>query len=291
MILFDVIVPTYNRYDQLHEFFKGNASLADHPLVHFWFIDDCSPKFDASAIPAWNNITMLRMEKNRGQAYARNIAIEKGSAPYIISLDDDAWFEDGAATLPDLIAAFEKYDDAGCLMFNVATPNSSYYSIPTGAEIPVAVACGCAYRRKAIDDIQGFSGFLHSQGEETDTALRLLRKGWKTRQVESVKVFHNFDYTKRTTQWVYYVRHNTTRNDLLVVLMYYPLVYVPLFVVGKFVSHLAYAARVKVSVGPTVWHTFTAIFGFLKFSPAALRRRQALSVSQFNHWRLLFKQL
>lgn len=287
MILFDIIVPTYNRYDQLHEFFSGNASLANHPSVHFWFVDDCSPKFDPAAIPPWNNLTMLRMDKNRGQAYARNVAIEKGSAPYLISLDDDAWFEDGAASLPDLIAAFDKYPDAGCLMFNVATPNSSYYKIPTGTEVPVAVACGCAYRRQAIADIHGFTGFLHSQGEETDTALRLLRKGWKTRQVESVKVFHNFDYTKRSLQWLYYNRHNTTRNDLLVVLMFYPLLYVPVFVVGKFLSHLMFAIRYKVSVGPTLWHTFTAFFGFLKLTPAALKRRQPLSFSQFKHWRSL----
>lgn len=287
MILFDIIVPTYNRYEVLHEFFDGNASLANHPQVHFWFIDDCSPKFDASVIPAWNNITMLRMEKNRGQAFARNVAIEKGSAPYVISLDDDAWFEDGAASLPDLINAFENYKDAGCLMFNIATPNSSYSNIPTGKEIQVSVACGCAFRRQAIADIGGFAGFLHSQGEETDTAFRLLLKGWNTRQVESVKVYHNFDVTKRSTEWYYYNRYNTTRNDLLVVLMYYPWPYVPVFVVGKYISHLLYAIKTRISVLPTMWHTTRAFFGFLSLSGEALKRRQALSYKQLKYWRSL----
>lgn len=287
MILFDVIVPTYNRYDQLHEFFEGNASLANHPSVHFWFIDDCSPKFDPSVIPAWTNLTLLRMETNGGQASARNVAIAKGSAPYLISLDDDAWFEDGAASLPELLSAFEKYPDTGCMMFNVATPNSDYSNLPTGTEIPVSVACGCAYQRKAIAEIKGFSGFLHSQGEETETTLRLLLKGWKTRQVEGVKVFHNFDYTKRSAQWYHYVRYNTTRNDLLIVLMYYPLLYVPVFIVGKYASHLLFAIRDKLSVGPSFWPTARAMFGFIRLMPKALKFRQPLTFKQFNYWRSL----
>jgi GT2 family glycosyltransferase len=255
--------------------------------VHFWFIDDCSQRFDPSVIPAWNNVTLLRMQENKGQAFARNVAIEKGSAPYLVSLDDDAWFVDGAAAVPELISAFEKYADAGCLMFNIATPNSGYSNIPTGTEIQVSVACGCAYRRKAIADISGFSGFLHSQGEETDTTFKLLLKGWKTRQVEDVKVFHNFDETKRPLQWYYYVRYNTTRNDLLVVLMYYPWLVVPIFVVGKYVSHLLFAIRHKLSVVTTMWYTTKAFFGFVRMAPQALQRRQSLTFKQLKYWRSL----
>jgi len=287
MILFDVIVPTYNRYEKLHEFFNGNSSLANHPSVHFWIVDDCSPKYDPSVIPAWENLTLMRLEQNHGQAFARNVAIEKGSAPYLISLDDDAWFEDGAVALPQLISAFEKYSDAGCLMFNIATPNSTYSTIPNGKEIPVHVACGCAFRRKAIADIEGFSGFLHSGSEETDTSLKLVLKGWKTRQVEAVRVFHNFDDSMRSLQWYYNVRHNTTRNDMLIVLMYYPWVYVPLFVVGKYVSHLLFAVRYKLSVVATLGHTARAFISFLQLAPTALKRRQPLTFQQFKYWRSL----
>jgi GT2 family glycosyltransferase len=287
MILFDVIVPTYNRYDQLHEFFEGNASLANHPSVHFWFVDDCSPKFDPSVIPPWKNLTLLKLEQNKGQAFARNVAIEKGSAPYLVSLDDDAWFEDGVAALPQLISAFEKYTDAGCLMFNIATPTSDYSGIPTGTEIPVSVACGCAFRRNAIAEINGFSGFLHSGSEETDTTFKLFKKGWKTRQVETVRVFHNFDHTRRSLKWYYNVRHNTTRNEMLIVLMYYPWLYVPVFVVGKYVSHLLFAIRHKRSVVSTLWHTTTAFFDFLRMAPEALRQRQPLTVAQLKYWRSL----
>jgi len=287
MILFDLIVPTYNRYDRLHEFFKGNESLANHPLVHFWFVDDCSPKYDPSVIPQWTNLTMMRLDKNKGQAHARNIALENGLAPFVILLDDDAWFEDGAKALPDLIQFFERYADAGCLMFNIATPTSGYSNIPTGTEIRVAVACGCAFRRQALNDIDGFPGFLHSGAEETDTAFRLLLKGWKTRQVETVKVFHNFDTSKRPVSWYYNVRYNTTRNDLLLVVMYYPLLSVPFFLIAKYFSHLIFAVKHKWSVVPTMWHTTRAFFGFLAMSPKALRRRQPLTFEQLKYWRSL----
>lgn len=290
MILYDIIVPTYNRYAQLHEFFAGNESLANNPSVHFWFVDDCSTQFNPSAIPPWRNLSLIRLEKNAGQAFARNIAIGKGSAPYLISLDDDAWFTEETNFMDDVRIAFEKYPDTGCFMFNVSTPNSAFSLLPTGTEIPVSIACGCAWRRSAVNDIQGFNGFLHSGAEETDNTLKLLGKGWKTRQLESVKVFHNFATKKRTTKWYYQVRHNTTRNDLLIVLMYYPWPYVPVFIVGKYFSHLRFAIKNGYAVLGTLWHTTSAFFDFLWMIPKALKHRRSLTSKQFQYWRSLFKQ-
>jgi GT2 family glycosyltransferase len=291
MILFDIIVPTYNRYPQLHEFFKGNKSLANDPLIRFWLVDDCSTNFDRSAVPPWENLTLLRLERNHGQAFARNVAIEKGLAPYIISLDDDAWFEGDPSVLDDIISAFRRYPDAGCFMFNIATPSSRHSNIPTGTEIPLSIACGCAWRRTAIEDIGGFNGFLHSGAEETDNTLKLLGRGWKTRQLESVKVFHNFIHQKRSLQWHYNVRHNTTRNDMLIVIMYYPWIYVPVFIIGKFISHLLYAIKNGVAIIGTLWHTITAFFDFLVRVPRALKHRRPLGVKQFKRWRSLLKQI
>lgn len=287
MILFDIIVPTYNRYEELPLFFKKNEELAGSPIAHFWIVDDCSTSYQPAVVPAWTNITFIRLEKNGGQTFARNVAIDSGSAPYVISLDDDAWLENGPQDLDLLDKAFNQYPDTGCFMFNIATPETDYSVTETGKELPLHVTCGCAYRRETLKRLGGFSAFLHSGAEETDISLRILMEGWKIRFVKEVRVFHNFVPYGRGLSWLYSVRYNTTRNDLLIVFMHYPLVYVPFFIAGKYISHILFAIKYKVSAAKTLYYTMIALLGFLKHLPEACRRRRALTIRQFHYWRSL----
>ena len=170
--IIDVIVPTYNRYHALAEFFENNKNL-NREDIRIWVIDDCSPKVDPSVIPPWPNLTFIQLPENKGQAHARNIAIDAGDGTFVISLDDDAWFENGTLKVNQMIELFERYPDAGCLMFNISTPASSYSLMPEGTILSMHVTCGCAYRRSALASAGGFSGFLHSGGEEVDLSIRL----------------------------------------------------------------------------------------------------------------------
>ena len=43
-MIIDIILPTYNRYNLLPEFFKNNEGLNNRD-VHLWIVDDCSEKF------------------------------------------------------------------------------------------------------------------------------------------------------------------------------------------------------------------------------------------------------
>ena len=283
--LFDVIVPTFRRYDLLPKFFGENAFLSSNAKATLWIVDDCSPTYDKSVIPNWPNLEFIQLPVNRGQAYARNIAIEKGKAPFIISLDDDAWFENGDQALHQLVKLFEEYPKAGCIMFNIATPDSDYSTEPTGTKIPLHITCGCAYRRVVLQQIRGFSSFLHSHAEETDVSLRIYGSGWDIIFANEIHVFHNFKPGERTIKWYLTARFNTTRNDLLVVVMHFPLYLVFPFVLGKYFSHLKFAVINKVSVLKTLAYTSMAFFSFIKLAPEAIRKREPLTRSQFWNWR------
>jgi len=286
--VFDIVIPTYNRYAQLPEFFSKNALLEHAPAI-LWVIDDHSPHFMQAVIPSWINIRFIRLERNNGQAYARNLAIAKGYNQYVISLDDDAWFEDAEMSLNELASLFNTYPGAGCVMFNIATPDSPNATLQTGTILPLHVTCGCAYRREVLEQIKGFSDFLHSQAEETDISLRIYQAGWNIIFSNKIRVFHNFSPGKRTLQWYYDARHNTTRNDLLVVVMYFPaLLAVPLLI-GKYLSHLKFAVTNRVSIFKTLVYTLKALFSFLKLLPKAIMNRRPLSRTQFRYWRLLSK--
>ena len=282
--LFDIIVPTFNRYKELPEFFEKNSALGTSN-AELWIVDDCSPMPDIKAIPSWKNIHYIRLEKNQGQAFARNIAIEKSINPYVISLDDDAWFEDAIPSLTQLDELFRQYPDAGCIMFNIATPHTPYSSVVTGTRLPLHVTCGCAYRRVALEQIDGFSGFLHSQAEESDISIRLLQKGWNIYFAREIKVFHNFIPGNRSLSWYYKSRHNTIRNDLLIVLMYYPGLLILPFLAGKYLSHIRYIIRNGVSVGPSLFYVIKAGLNFIRLSPKALKKRKPLTFKRFNEWR------
>lgn len=285
-IIFDIIVPTYQRYKDLPLFFESNRILQNE-AVHLWIIDDCSPDLDIPVIPRWPNLTFIRLDKNQGQAHARNVAIAKGNAPYVISLDDDAWFENGKEAIVILKEQFEKNRLAGCIMFNIATPESGYSNVETGKLLPLHVTCGCAYRRKTLEDIKGFSDFLHSGAEETDLSLLIYKAGWEIRFSNEIKVFHNFIPLNRSVEWYYNVRHNTTRNDLLIVVMRYPAMTVPLFLLGKYFNHLRFAVDNKVGGIYAFFSTARAGLSFLKLLPQAIRHRNALTLSQFKFWRSL----
>jgi GT2 family glycosyltransferase len=284
--IIDVIVPTYNRYHALPEFFENNKNLNREDIA-LWIIDDFSSALDMSVIPPWSNLSFIRLTSNQGQAHARNVAIEKSNGIYIISLDDDAWFENGTIHVDLMIKLFDRYPDAGCMMFNISTPVSPYSLMQEGTMLSMHVTCGCAYRRIALNDVGAFSGFLHSGAEEVDLSFRLYRAGWSIRFAREIKVFHDFVPHVRSLAWYYNVRHNTTRNDLLIVVMYYPLLLILPFVAGKYFSHLRFAVNNKVSIIKALLYTILALFDFFRLVPQAIRRRKPLSFNKFRYWRAL----
>jgi GT2 family glycosyltransferase len=287
MTKFDVIVPTYNRYADLPRFFEENAKLANRRDVVLWLEDDGSNSYSPDALPSWDNLVFIRNEENHGQAYVRNHAIAKGNSPYVISLDDDAWFEDADTALTLIEDGFERWPGTGCLMLNIATPNSTYSKEPTGTVLSLHVTCGCAYRRATLESIGGFSGFMHSGAEETDISLKIYREGWDIRFLAGARVFHNFLWVARSPAWLYNVRRNTTRNDLLIVLMYYPWFSIPFFIFAKFFSHLRFAAFRSPSPWKSFWYTASALFGFIGMSGMALQRRKPLTWKVLQHWKQL----
>lgn len=280
---FDIVVPTYKRCAELPVFFDQNKDLQFAPCRIF-LIDDGTPGFDPDVVPAWANLLLIRFSENRGQSAARNAGIAAGTSPYVISLDDDAWFEQVGSSFSELVRLFEANDRVGCIMFNIATPTSGYSTLQTLTELPLHITCGCAYRRSVLAFVGGFSEFLHSGGEETDLSLKIYQAGYRIVFCEGVKVHHNFMPAARSLSWYLNTREKTVRNDLLTVWMYYPWWAIPVFLPGKFISHLLFAIKNKWSIGKTLWRTATAASGFLFLLPEAWKNRRPLSSNQFRFW-------
>jgi GT2 family glycosyltransferase len=286
--MFDIIVPTYNRYHALPDFFK-KIEILDRSLYTLWLIDDCSSQKDVSVIPKWDNIKFIELPQNIGQAGARNYAITHGRAPYIISLDDDAWFMPESKDLNVISQAFSKYSDAGCLMFNIATPKTTFKPDTDGMLLPLHVTCGCAYRREALEAINGFNSLIQGQGEESDISLKLYKANCTIRSLYTVHVYHDFNPDIRTVEWYLKIRHRETRNCLIVAFIHYPLLSLFWAIPGKAGSQLIYAIKKRMPFGSSFVVTLKAVGDFLKMVPGLIKWRKPLTTAQFKQWRTLYK--
>lgn len=285
--LIDIIVPTYNRRSDIKRFVQ-EIQKQRYSNYHIYIVDDCGEEEIQDTIPDSTLFTYTRLTKNKGQAYARNVAIEKGKGEILVSLDDDAWFDSDAFALDKIVKYFHKYPDMGCLMLNVKLPSTSYNTtLSPGEEIGLHITCGCAYTRKALKEIGMFNGMLHSGAEETDISLRLVRLNYQIRFAPDIKVFHNFQEKPRGKQWYHNVRYNTTRNDLLTVMLYYPTKYIPIYFAGKTINHIKFALTNNYHRLSTVFKTLEAVGASIGMMFKYSRKRKALTSSQFARWRAL----
>ena len=91
MKLFSIIVPTYNRGYILPNTIKSvlNQNFSNWELI---IVDDGSTDNTPQVVKSFltdDRISYIRLSKNRGVNYARNIGISKAKGKYIVPLDSD----------------------------------------------------------------------------------------------------------------------------------------------------------------------------------------------------------
>lgn len=287
MYSIDIIVPTYNRPKDLEKF-VGEIEKQKYPHLKVFIVDDHGDIDIEHLIPKNEIFEFIRLGKNIGQAGARNVAIERSEGDIIVSLDDDAWFLNDPNALERTVDYFTRFPKMGCLMYNIIEPEKAYLStlkgLKDGDEIGFHITCGCAYKRKAIEEINGFSNFFHSGAEESDISFKLIKKGYSLNFAESIKVFHNFNPLVRNDSWYIKYRKNTTRNDLLIVVMYYPLLFVIPYFFGKWISHIIFSLFKKRSRWKVTFYTIYAGLEAFGKIPISIANRNPLSLNEFRAW-------
>ncbi|MTH17847.1 glycosyltransferase family 2 protein [Flavobacterium sp. LC2016-01] len=94
--LVSILIPTYNT----EKFIRATLQSVQNQSYSNWemiLVDDASTDQTVAIIEEFaqndNRIKLFRLEKNSGNGFARNIALEKASGKYIAYLDaDDLWF-------------------------------------------------------------------------------------------------------------------------------------------------------------------------------------------------------
>ncbi len=94
--LVSILIPTYNTEKFIRETLQSvkNQTYSNWEMI---LVDDASTDQTVAIIEEFaqndNRIKLFKLEKNSGNGFARNIALEKASGKYIAYLDaDDLWF-------------------------------------------------------------------------------------------------------------------------------------------------------------------------------------------------------
>ena len=93
----DIIVPNYNKANYLDECI---GSILNQTYVNWslYIIDDCSTDNSSNILNKYKNekkIKIIKLKKNKGPSFCRNLGMRLSKAEYISFLDsDDYWTND-----------------------------------------------------------------------------------------------------------------------------------------------------------------------------------------------------
>jgi GT2 family glycosyltransferase len=238
-----IVIPTFSRGLQLAEMLDRLSETDRTPariLVHVDAGDDETPALLERNFRG--AVDWVCAPHTKGPGGGRNVLIEMAQTPWVVSFDDDSWPES-----PDFFEGLEKVivacPKAGVLAFPVNVRGQKPVNWP--AEIDEASCfenCGCAIRREAFLQTDGFLPLRHAYGmEEADVSLQLLDKGWHILNVPDLWVYHDTGMEHHASAPVNAAQ---ITNTALLAFLRYPITLWPLGILQT-INRVKYAISVR----------------------------------------------
>lgn len=186
-----VVIPTYNRVDQLIEALERISACQPRPdeiIVHI----DGDDKVTEPAIAQFQNIKIIHSSSQVGPGGGRNRAIAHAKYEIVASFDDDSYPID-----PDyfsrLLQLFDRFPDVAVIGAAIYHQNEVIANDDSVAQwVADFVGCGCAYRKSVFLQTGGYVEIpVAYDMEEVDLSLRLHHLSWRILRSPWLRVFHN----------------------------------------------------------------------------------------------------
>jgi GT2 family glycosyltransferase len=236
MTTVDLIIPTLNGAAILGRCLDALAASTFRDFQLVVFDDGSTEPIEPVVRSRFPAATVLRSDVNIGLARAFNRAIEAGSAPYVVLLNNDT--EPGADWLAELVACAERHPEAGSVAskLRLLSDRQKLHSAGDGwsvrgmplnrgvwlddfgqydDESPIFSACGGAalYRRTALDHIRELDGSVFDERlfmycEDVDLGWRLQTAGHPAVFAPRAVVYHALSATGGGRLASYYVNRN-----------------------------------------------------------------------------------
>lgn len=144
---------------------------------------------------------LIALPGNQGPS-ARNLGIRAARGRYIVTLDNDVYFDDSQA-LTRVAAAFERRPAAGCIVFRVCHPATGQLHLRDWChprpweeaelqefETFYITEGAAAFRREVFEKVEPYWPALFIGHEGFDLAVRLMDAGYEIWYVPEIKVWH-----------------------------------------------------------------------------------------------------
>lgn len=175
------------------------ASLAEptaQPVRLNLFLQDNSPGDQDAAqlralpeLAAFARVDLQRSGENLGFGRGHNANAKRGTAPYLLVLNQDCILEPGA--IDELLDTAERDDArvAAWEMRQIPYEHPKGYD-PASLETPWVSGAATVFRRAAYESVRGFDERFFMYGEDVDLSWRLRANDWRLRYVPRAAVVH-----------------------------------------------------------------------------------------------------
>ena len=171
------------------------------------FVHDNSPEEEITAridaLPAlweperFSKIQVYRSHANVGFGRGHNANAARGSAPYLLVLNQDCIVE--PAVLKPLVALAERdeADVAAWELRQIPYEHPKAYD-PVTLDVPWVSGAAVLLRRRAFDSVGGFEPRIFMYGEDVDLSWRLRAAGYRLRYMPRFAVVHRtYDHAEQ----------------------------------------------------------------------------------------------
>lgn len=201
---FSVIVPVYNRIDEVRDLLESLAVQAS-PLFEVILVEDGSTEPCREVAEAYSDRLDVRyfFKENEGRSIARNYGIDRSRGEWLVFFDSDCVIPDGYFTTLARVLDASPCDcyggpDAAHSSFS-STQKAINYAMTSflttggirGGKVSlekfVPRTFNMGFRRSVYDRVGGFREMF---SEDIDMSTRISRAGFTTRLIRETPVYH-----------------------------------------------------------------------------------------------------
>lgn len=224
-------ITTRNRLGELKYTLSQLQNYIIDPTIEFLICDDCSEDDTYAYVKnQYPQISVFRNKSQKGLIYSRNKLLDKVTAPYAISLDDDAHIlsED---PVEKIIAFFKTNPQCAVTAFRIfwgKKAPSNLLANDRPKRVKGFVGCGHAWRMEAWRATPDYPEWFEFYGEEEFAAYHLFLNDWQIHYFPEVLVHHRVDIKGRKKDKDYTNRlRKSLRAGWYLYMMFIPLLYIP----------------------------------------------------------------
>jgi GT2 family glycosyltransferase len=220
----DIVIVSYRCRTLLRDCLKSLSAFPPAGGARIWVVDNASEDGTPAMVrEEFPEVELIASDENLGFSKANNLAIRRGSAPYVLALNPDTLMTGGA--LDQMLELMEQKPEVGISGCRLELPDGSFdhaarrsFPTPLGAlahftrigrwkkaparlaqyrapEVesgPVDAVNGAfmLMRRKALDEVGLFDEGYWMYMEDLDLCYRFARAGWISWYEPAVKVIH-----------------------------------------------------------------------------------------------------